>query len=301
MKTLVIGAVTVDIIAVPNKTIIYGDSNPGKIYKTFGGVSKNIVENLARLGFDVDFVFNVGNDTKGKEAIAYLQSLNVNPIFKIYNQPTDTYLSVFDESKELMVAINDMSCVQHINASYIESLKLNPNDYDLVICDMNMATETLSYVLKTFKNVYIEGVSANKIVKLKPILNSVQALKANFLEACTLFEVETLEEVIAKLKSYNIREAIITLGKEGSLVFLENKIYQVPSQPTNVINVSGAGDAFLAGYLYAKFLENNTNPYDQLISGSCASLITLHSPLTNSLDLNQTNLNKEILLWKSKS
>ncbi|MCV3754264.1 PfkB family carbohydrate kinase [Ureaplasma zalophigenitalium] len=301
MKTLVIGAVTVDIIAVPNKTIIYGDSNPGKIYKTFGGVAKNIVENLARLGFDVDFVFNVGNDSKGQEAVAYLRSINVNTIYKSYNQSTDTYLSVFDENKELMVAFNDMSCVQYIDASYLKSLNLNPDDYSLVVCDMNMTTETLSYILNSFKNVYIEGVSANKIVKLKPILGQVQSLKANFLEASTLFDVQTLQEIIAKVQSFNIQEVIITLGKQGSLVILKDRVFQISSQPTNVVNVSGAGDAFLAGYLYAKFFQKNANPYDQLISGSCASLITLHSPLTNSLDLNPVNLNKEILLWKSKS
>ncbi|MCV3743397.1 carbohydrate kinase family protein [Ureaplasma sp. ES3154-GEN] len=301
MKILVIGAVTVDLLATVQEPLIYNDSNPGNIYQTYGGVAKNIAENLVRLGFDVDFVFNVGNDKYGENAIDYLRSININTLATIYPHSTDVYLSVFDDQNELVVAINDMPCVNHIDINYLVNKRLNPDDYAFVICDANMQTATIKYVLNQFKNVYIEGVSAKKIVRLRSVLNEIQTLKANFLEICTLLEVDNLDELIQKLQDLKIPEVLITMGSKGSLLFKNQEVFQIPAQLATVTNVSGAGDAFLAGFLYTYYLAQKSDPYELLIGGSCASLITLRSPLTNSLELNPINLEKEIKLWKSKS
>ena len=52
----IMGGIAADIEGRPDGMLIYADSNPGKIKISYGGVSRNITENLARLGADVSFV-----------------------------------------------------------------------------------------------------------------------------------------------------------------------------------------------------------------------------------------------------
>ena len=66
-KVLVVGASNVDYVALSNNKLIRKDSNIGKLNITFGGVGRNIVENLAILEDDVSFITFLGNDGFGKE------------------------------------------------------------------------------------------------------------------------------------------------------------------------------------------------------------------------------------------
>jgi len=63
--------------------------------------------------------------------------------------------------------------------------------------------------------------------------------------------------------------AIVKLGARGSLVKDDNKIYEIPSFKTTVVNTNGAGDMFAAGFLYG--IANNINSKDSAILGSFAS------------------------------
>jgi pseudouridine kinase len=50
LKIGIIGGINIDIEGAPFKKLKYQDSNPGKIRLSYGGVGRNIAENLARLG-----------------------------------------------------------------------------------------------------------------------------------------------------------------------------------------------------------------------------------------------------------
>ena len=60
---VVIGAANIDIGGTPYKPLIPGDSNPGVIKMSYGGVGRNIAHNLALLGVDVELVTAAGDDT----------------------------------------------------------------------------------------------------------------------------------------------------------------------------------------------------------------------------------------------
>ncbi|MBR1988988.1 MAG: hypothetical protein IJ987_00810, partial [Firmicutes bacterium] len=49
----VVGGINIDIEGSPFKKLKYQDSNPGKVHMAFGGVGRNITENIARLGGNV--------------------------------------------------------------------------------------------------------------------------------------------------------------------------------------------------------------------------------------------------------
>ena len=64
-----IGAANMDIRGRGEGRLIMGDSNPGMLYTTLGGVCRNICENLARLGSDVKLVTVVGDDMHGRSIL----------------------------------------------------------------------------------------------------------------------------------------------------------------------------------------------------------------------------------------
>ncbi len=58
----VVGGVNVDIAGLPDSRLLMGDSNPGRVTLSPGGVGRNIAESLARLGARVDLVTALGDD-----------------------------------------------------------------------------------------------------------------------------------------------------------------------------------------------------------------------------------------------
>ena len=61
-KIVVIGGSNVDYIAKSDSEFKLKDSNTGILNVSFGGVGRNITENLLRLKNDVTFFTSIGND-----------------------------------------------------------------------------------------------------------------------------------------------------------------------------------------------------------------------------------------------
>tara|TARA_B100001093_G_scaffold479306_1_gene508201 strand:- start:360 stop:1358 length:999 start_codon:yes stop_codon:yes gene_type:complete len=80
------------------------------------------------------------------------------------------------------------------------------------------------------------------------IKNNVDILFANEDEIKSLYEKEDLLSCSKEIYE-NIRMAIITKGKDGASGFFENKRIDVDSIITNVVDTTGAGDLFAAGFL----------------------------------------------------
>ncbi|MFK5882999.1 MAG: PfkB family carbohydrate kinase, partial [Candidatus Izemoplasma sp.] len=67
-KVLVIGAQNIDIFAKTDTEYTLKDSNISKIHLAYGGVGRNIAENLNRLGHQVHFMTVFGDDDFSKSA-----------------------------------------------------------------------------------------------------------------------------------------------------------------------------------------------------------------------------------------
>ncbi|EPZ53306.1 pfkB carbohydrate kinase family protein [[Clostridium] sordellii ATCC 9714] len=63
---LVFGVSIFDIIGFTNNNYRCNDSNPGKVKTSFGGVCRNIAENMARVGVNTKFISILGDDETGR-------------------------------------------------------------------------------------------------------------------------------------------------------------------------------------------------------------------------------------------
>jgi sugar/nucleoside kinase (ribokinase family) len=79
--------------------------------------------------------------------------------------------------------------------------------------------------------------------------NRVDILFANEAEICSLYEVGTFEEAAERIAG-RVGIACLTRSEKGSLVITDDgQRLAVPAAPTELVDTTGAGDLYAAGFL----------------------------------------------------
>jgi sugar/nucleoside kinase (ribokinase family) len=82
------------------------------------------------------------------------------------------------------------------------------------------------------------------------IAEGIDILFANEAEVCSLYEVNSFEEAAAKA-ALDVKLAVLTRSEAGSLILQGGQITKIPAVPVKVVDTTGAGDAYAAGFLTA--------------------------------------------------
>ncbi len=102
---------------------------------------------------------------------------------------------------------------------------------------------------------------------MKFIEEKVDILFANEDELLSLYETDDFDKAV-KLLSQSCELAVVTRGGKGSIVISGNEVINIdPVKPVELLDTTGAGDAYAAGFLYGY-----TNGYDLRQSGNLASM-----------------------------
>jgi sugar/nucleoside kinase (ribokinase family) len=82
------------------------------------------------------------------------------------------------------------------------------------------------------------------------VRDEVDILFGNDVELCSLYELSSLDDAIARVR-HECELAAITCGKDGSYVVTADDVANVPAEPVaRVLDTTGAGDLYAAGFLY---------------------------------------------------
>ena len=260
--TVVIGGANMDICGAPAGKLRMQDSNPGTVNSSPGGVARNIAENLARLGADCRLIAAVGADHHGDLLLQQGQSAGIDMRYMLQLDAvqTSTYVSVLDESGDMLVAINDMSIVDELRPEHLQAHEPMLRQASLIIADTNLRDESLAYLCGTFneQTLFIDTVSAAKAARIKPYLDTVHTLKASRSEAEELCGIRAatnkrLPGMADWFHDRGVERVFITLGSNGVFYSDANErgIEEAGVSSERVENASGAGDAFVAGIAYA--------------------------------------------------
>ena len=131
----VIGGANIDISAkYISPATTTGDSHQGQISTSAGGVARNIAENLARLGSAVQLITGLGDDELSAPVRASLNLplLDLSACYAPTNAPSDSYLSLYDMTGELVSAVNQMQLVNKLTPSYLQPLKTQITPYQFI-------------------------------------------------------------------------------------------------------------------------------------------------------------------------
>ena len=257
---LVLGVSVYDIIGFTDHDYRDRDSNPGCVEVSFGGVCRNIAENMARVGVNTKLITVVGDDEKGKSLLedAKAKNLDVSDSLIIKGGSTPTYMAVLDESGELRSAVVDMKIADSMTTEFIDSKAEIIENADYMVLDVDNPV-VLEYLLKKYAGktrFIVDSVSASKVLKVKHLIEKIHTFKPNRHEAEVLcgFPIKTQEDVRKAgqyFRNLQIENVFISLDEDG-IYYNDGKSEGIiKGKVSEVVNVTGAGDSCVAGLLYA--------------------------------------------------
>lgn len=110
---------------------------------------------------------------------------------------------------------------------------------------------------------------------LSVVRERVDVLFANELEVMSLYDAQTLESGL-KSVSRDVQLAVITRSERGAIVVCNGQRFTLPAETVkNVIDSTGAGDMYAAGFLYAWLRGSDVHQANRFGSLAAAEIITV--------------------------
>ena len=249
MRICVIGGANVDITATSGRAFQFGDSNPGSVQVSWGGVGRNIAHNLVLLGDSVELVTIFGGGLFGPVIAAACRELGIC-IDHAEIAPEGThsfFVSINNADGELVGGVADMNATEGMTPQWLSGRLEAINAADVVVADANSSAEALAWLIDHCERpLYLDAVSVAKAQRI------VEAVKRSRRKAFFALKCNALEhQVLAGLKEACIQRVYVSVGAEGLRVEEDGERYAFPALPCLVKNVTGGGDALLAGIVHA--------------------------------------------------
>jgi len=291
-SVVVIGGSNIDIAGKPGGDLVRANSNPGQISFSFGGVARNVAEALARLGTSTTLLTAVGDDAYGRQLLAGCVDAGVDTSLAHTSKryPTSIYLSILTRQGELDSAVNDMGVMAELSPAFMHDHERLIGGADLTVADTNLDRSTLEALLNADRSgpLLVDGVSASKVGRLTGLLDRIDVLKLNRLEAEVLTEIELADErsamkALDQLLAEGVNTVFLTLGASGmvwgsSRDGAGKERGEVTPPTVDVVNANGAGDVCTAALAFSTLQENR--PEESARFAVAASVLALRSEST---------------------
>lgn len=144
--------------------------------------------------------------------------------------------------------------LKHLKARFFHLGSLLSDDFPLEVIKF-MSTKG---ILSVDAQGYLREVRGEKVYPVdweekREALKYIDILKVNEHEAAVLTGSSDYDEAVHLLHEWGVKEVLLTLGSEGSLIYAENKLYRIPAYPPReVVDATGCGDTYMLGYLYMR-------------------------------------------------
>jgi pseudouridine kinase len=260
---LVIGAAGVDIVGRLKGDLRPGTSNPAQIRSSFGGVARNVAENIARLGQPVELISALGADPTGDQILAQLAAAGVrtSAILRSKEHRTGSYLGVVNTRGELQLALDDMRAIAALSPEYLRANEALFKQASLLFVDANLSKETLRAAFSLARRyrlpVCADPTSTILAARLKPYIPRLHLITPNIAEASLLCEQTYLArprqaiDAAKCLVSQGVCIAIVTLAQYGVCYATSETSGHIPAIQTQIVDPTGAGDALSAAVIFA--------------------------------------------------
>jgi pseudouridine kinase len=290
---LCIGGINLDRKLKALRTLHAGSSNSCVASESPGGVARNVAENLARLGLRVSLAGHVGHDAAAQAVLAPLHLLGVGTHACHVSEAgsTGSYTALLDHQGQLVMGMADMALTELLVPQLLENL-IAVQDAKLWMADMNLPASSLAWLAQQAhargQKLVVLAVSDPKMNRLPADLLGVDTLVLNGGElAASGLPPNDIHAAFAKLHAIGLQRLVVTFGEQGVQCIEAGQDFASHVQPElpahlEVVDVSGAGDAFCAG-LCASFLRYPASSMKQHVKRAMKlSLLTVQSTSTVS-------------------
>lgn len=304
---LVIGAAGQDVVGRLDADLQPGTSNPARIRTSYGGVARNVAENLARLGQPVRLVSAVGRDRPGDELLEYTATagVDISGVVRTDLYPTGFYMAILDARAHLRFAVDDMRAMSELTPEHILAQEDAFKSACMVFVDGNLPEPTLRAAItlaKKFKvPICADPASTSLAERLKPHLSKLHIIRPNVSEASALIgqsfdssDRQAAIEAAHSLVNEGVEIALIALAEFGVVYATSQITGHIPAIQTPIIDPTGAGDALTAAVLFG--LLNDIELDEAVRLGVSAASLTLRHSGTVFPELTLEKLYEQLVI-----
>ena len=265
MKILCIGEALIDMICTDvGKSLVEGQH----FLKKAGGAPANVAAAIAALGGSVELAAKVGADPFGSHVIEVMQSFGVGTLWLLKdphyfttlafvslmeNGERDFYFSRGADGQLTRQEIEAMDLASFSITHFGSATAFLPGP--LQIAYQGLLQKCLQH------NVFISFDPNYRSLLFQHDTQSFIDQSWNFLKSCHFFKLSdeeammitgnvTVEDAAHTLLQKTKGVFAITLGKDGTLLGMNNTFEIIPSIPVKPVDTTGAGDAFVGAVLY---------------------------------------------------
>jgi len=214
-------------------------------------------------------------------------------------RPTSTYMAILDEKGEMNAAISQMEIFDALSIDFIQGKRQVIENSKICVIDTNMPENVINYVLDNFKTTdfFLDTVSSAKALKVKEHIGAFHTIKPNKLEAellsgLTISGAGDLQKASEYFLKKGVKRVFITLGEDGVFYNDGQTAKLIASPKVEVINATGAGDAFIAALAYCHF--NDTPTEDSIRFSMSAAILALSYEETINPNISKENIDKKM-------
>lgn len=262
----VIGAAIIDVLAGPvNEQVFCTGSQPMETTKlSFGGDALNEAVVLARLGVPVELISKVGQDEAGKQVLTYLEvnGVEARNIKQEAGLTTGINIVLVDGKGERHFLTNPNGSLRKLSLEDVEPYVEDAADIvsfaSMFVSSMLdiPAMERLFQQVKSKPGRTLVADMTNpkcgeKLEDLKGLLPYIDYFLPNEAEVALLTGVEDPYVNAGLLVEAGVSCAVIKCGSRGCLIRTSKECIEIPAYPVErVVDTTGAGDCFAAGFLW---------------------------------------------------
>ena len=255
-QILVIGAANTDLTAYVDRIPEGGETIHGDLFTTgFGGKGANQAVAAKRAGADVALIAGLGADIFGQNTKAQLEAEGINTSGIFYGKQPSGVAHIWVDAKGENRIIIIPGANLELNREFIESAVLKISNLSIVIAQCELPQE---FAIAAFKSANAKNaitiLNPSPAVELSPELIELSDwIVPNQIEFYSLASKIPSGDLIEKVKNfYPDKNLLVTLGSDGAILRTKNgEIIKATAPKTEVIDTTGAGDAFVGAFAAA--------------------------------------------------
>ena len=285
---VVIGASFMDVKGFPHDIYLPTGRNMGRVEYVHGGVSRNVVEDIANIELRPTYVSLVDDTPLGEAVYKKLKNHKVNMDY-VLTVPNGmgTWLAVFDNNGDVAGSISSRPNFMPVLGLLEEKGDEIFSTADSVVVQIDLAKEIVKKIIelakKYNKKLFALVSNMNIASERRDFIKDFDCFICNEGEAGILFvddytnkTPEELRDIIAdNVIKANIPSMIVTMGERGAVyASLDGEKGVCPARKVQVKDTTGAGDAFCAGVSIGLTYGKNLAQSIEIGSRLAASVIT---------------------------
>ncbi len=259
----VIGTIFIDCKGFARQNYHPDGRNLGSIQFVHGGVGRNVAENFANLELPTSFISSLDTSALGKEVLDRLHKSKVDTTYlaESTSHGMGMWLAILDEKGNLAGSISqmpDLVLLENLILQKGEEI-VERSSHIILELDLNerLSRNVIQLAAKRKKPIYGIPGNLDVILSHKDLLDPLDCFICNHFEAERLLGTsftnlnpdKLMDTLIKYVDSIKLRSVVITLGDKGCIYYdskTKESGYQ-PVFPVNLVDSSGAGDAFFSG------------------------------------------------------